>query len=108
MNGLVKQCYSNWEYGKCRLSDDIKGWGCKLLTCLPEEIPTSIYEKAKLFARVYGMAKNMGITECSHFREACIDETLDDDKMLKDMVLVNMPTRADLLSEEMEMFYNYL
>lgn len=100
MNELVKRCSERRVNGNCRLSGELKGWGCKFLTCLPDEVPSSLREKALLFAKVYSYAKNSGVTSCKYFHETDIEEALENDEMLKQMVLLNQPLRADLLSEE--------
>lgn len=100
MKQMIKNCSDSWHVGKCRLSKELKGWGCKLLTCLPDDVPTSMQDKAALFCRVYSYAENSGVTSCSHFCESDIDDALEDREMLAQMVLLNQPLRADLLSEE--------
>lgn len=106
MNELIKQCSENRIIGGCRLSHSLKGWGCKLLTCLPDEVPLSQHDKAILFAKVYSYAKNSGVTSCKYFHETSIDEALDNEEMLNKMVLLNQPLRTDLLSENLIEMYN--
>ena len=103
MTELVRKCSCRWEGGKCRLSSalagwgcklltcmannvtalyiapvSLSGWGCKLLTCMPETVPHTDKEKAKLFAEVYQYADKVGVLECPHYDETAIDRTLDD------------------------------
>lgn len=104
MKQMIKDCSRNWYEGKCQLSNELKGWGCRLLTCLPEEMPISVNEKASLFCKVYSYAENSGVTACCHFRESDIDAALDNDEMMRQMILLNQPLRADLLSEEIETY----
>lgn len=106
MNELVKRCAENCIQDECRLSHSLKGWGCKLLTCLPDEVPVSLHDKAMLFAKVYSYAKNSGVTSCKFFRETSIDDALDNEEMLSQMVLLNQPLRTDLLSENLMEMYN--
>ena len=67
MTELVRKCSCRWEGGKCRLSSALEGWGCKLLTCMPETVPHTDKEKAKLFAEVYQYADKVGVLECPHY-----------------------------------------
>lgn len=106
MRMMVNRCCESWYKDKCRLSDELKGWGCRLLTCLPDEMPMSTHDKAILFSKVYSLAVNTGVTTCPHFCELDIDKSLNDDEMLSQMVLLNQPLRADLLSEQFGEFYN--
>lgn len=102
MTELVRKCSCRWEGGKCRLSSALEGWGCKLLTCMPETVPHTDKEKAKLFAEVYQYADKIGILECPHYDETTIDRTLDDAAQLASMVHLGCPTRAELLSDFIE------
>lgn len=106
MNELIKRCSENRSKDGCRLSHELKGWGCKLLTCLPDEVPVSLHDKAMLFAKVYSYAKNSGVTSCKYFQESDIDKAMDDELMLGQMVLLNQPLRTDLLSEKFIEMYN--
>ena len=106
MGKMVELCSADWHQGKCRLSKDIEGWGCKLLTCLPDEIPVSKKERDLMFSKVYSYAENIGVTKCKHFCPAIIETSLKDDEMMGQMTLLNQPTRADLLSEIFEEIYN--
>lgn len=108
MNTRIEKCASCWYDGKCRLSSEVLGWGCRLLTILPEYLPTTEHEKGRLFSKVYGMAQQLGVLKCPHYDELTIDRTLADDSMLSDMVLMNQPLRADLLSEIFEYKHNCL
>jgi len=100
------KCGESWYKGKCRFSDEVKGWGCRLLTCIPDEVPISVREKADLFCKVYSLAKSSGITSCKYFCESDIDKALDNEEMLGQMVLLKLHLRADLLSEQFDKIYN--
>lgn len=102
MGKMVDLCSANWHNGKCRLSKELKGWGCRLLTCLPDEVPVSYQDKAVLFSKVYAYAVNSGVTNCKHFCESDIDKALDNEEELSQMVLLNQPLRADLVAEYIE------
>ena len=100
MEERVRQCSESWHDGKCCLCHDLKGWGCKLITFLPDEVPNSEHDKGRLFAKVYTAAKAIGVLECPHYNELTIDRTLDDTQQLAQMVNISNATRAELLSEE--------
>lgn len=99
MKELVRKCCSNWRDGQCRLSAALEGWGCRLLTCMPESIPHTEREKARLFSRVYRHAEDMGVLECQHYDEHTIDRTLGNEAELRRMVDFGCPTQAELLSD---------
>lgn len=99
MTELVRKCSCSWEGGKCRLSSALEGWGCRLLTCMPESVPHTEREKAKLFANVYRYAEKVGVLECPHYDETVIDHTIDDTAQIAQMVHLGCPTRTDLLSD---------
>lgn len=99
MNELVKECCEGWHEEKCRLSDDVRGWGCRLMTCLPDAMPKTEHDRKVLFHRVYTYAQENGILECPHYREAVIDEVIDTPSLMAEMVAVEHPSRAVLLSE---------
>jgi hypothetical protein len=108
MEERVKQCCKTWHDGHCRLCQDIKGWGCRLLTFLPDEAPVSDHDKGLLFSKVYRSAKSIGVLDCPHYDELDIDRAVEDDEMMRQMVLLNAPLRADLLSDEICDFSNPL
>ncbi len=99
MTELVRKCCSSWEDGKCRLSSALEGWGCRLLTCMPEYIPNSEHDKARLFANVYQYAQKVGVLECPYYNEQTIDRTLDDAEQMAAMVVLNDPSQTELLSD---------
>ena len=99
MKELVRKCCCDWREGKCRLSSALEGWGCKLLTCLPDEMPKSDRDKARLFANVYQYAEKVGVLECPYYDEHTIDRTLDDPKQLSAMIHLECPTQTELLSD---------
>lgn len=100
MEERVRKCSASWHEGYCCLCHDVKGWGCKLLTFLPDEQPRSEHDKGRLFSKVYTAAKAIGVLDCPHFDELTIDRTLEDAPQLRQMVLLNSQVRADLLSDE--------
>lgn len=100
MEERVRQCCRSWKDGYCRFSHDVKGWGCRLLTFLPDEAPKSEHDRGLLFSKVYRAAKEIGVLECPHYNELDIDRALSNSKMMAEMVHLNSPGRADLLSEE--------
>lgn len=102
MTELVRKCSCGWEGSKCRLSSALEGWGCKLLTCMPESIPHTEREKARLFTNVYRYAEKVGVLECPHYDETAIDRTLDDAPQLASMINLGCPTQTILLSDFIE------
>ena len=99
MKELVGKCCSNWRSGQCRLSAALEGWGCRLLTCMPERVPQTDKEKAKLFSNVYRYAEAVGVLECPHYDEHTIDRTLENEAQLRKMVELEHPTQTELLSD---------
>lgn len=99
MTELVRRCSCDWREGKCRLSGALEGWGCRLLTCMPDKVPITERDKAQLFASVYQYAEKVGVLECPYYDEQTIDRTLDDPSQLSRMVLLESPTQTDLLSD---------
>ncbi len=99
MKELVKKCCCNWRDGQCRLSAALEGWGCRLLTCMPERVPQTDKEKAKLFSHVYKHAQTVGVLDCPHYDEHTIDRTLENEEELRKMVNLEHPTQTDLLSD---------
>ena len=99
MKELVRKCSCAWNGGSCRLSSALEGWGCKLITCMPDTIPTTEREKARLFAKVYRYAESVGVLECPHYDERAIDRTLDDASELREMIHLECPSQTDLLSD---------
>jgi hypothetical protein len=69
---------------------------------MPETVPHTDKEKAKLFAEVYQYADKVGVLECPYYDETTIDRTLDDAAQLASMVHLGCPTRAELLSDFIE------
>lgn len=100
MNEQVRECCAGWYDGKCRLTDDVHGWGCRLMTCLPDAMPKTEHDRKALFHRVYTFAQENGILECPHYREEVIDKAIDDPSQLREIVAVKHPSRTDLLSEK--------
>lgn len=69
---------SDW----CRLNQDCAGWGCRLLTILPAEMPVTEHDRAKLFSRVYRAAERIGVLACPFFDENKLDSMVEDDALL--------------------------
>ena len=66
----------------CRLTSECSGWGCRLLTVVPDFIPTNTDERAKLFSRVYRLAEQIGVLSCPNFKENELDSMIEDDSLL--------------------------
>ena len=66
---------------------------------MPESVPHTEREKAKLFANVYRYAEKVGVLECPHYDESVIDRTLDDTLQMASMVHLGNPSQTDLLSD---------
>ena len=80
----AKQCFSNYtgtDY--CASFRNCKGWGCRLLRCIPDKMPASEYERAKIFSAVYSEAESLGVIHCKNFNHLRIDEILEDDELLR-------------------------
>lgn len=74
----ILKCYQNrTDDSHCALSPSCKGWGCRFLTTVIEDIPETGDEKAKLFVQVYREAKQKGVLECPAYRSLFIDEVLE-------------------------------
>ncbi|GEM_PF-5676389 len=69
----------------CRLTNECPGWGCRLLTIIPDSIPTTTNERAKLFSRVYRLAERIGVLSCPNFKERALDSMVEDDSLLLSM-----------------------
>lgn len=70
----------------CHLSDSCQGWGCRLLTVLPDKIPANEQERARLFSRVYLAADRIGVLACPHFKEMELDNIVEDSSKLTEMM----------------------
>ena len=67
----------------CRLTNECSGWGCRLLTVIPNPLPTTTNERAQLFSRVYRLAERLGVLSCPHFNERALDSMVEDDSLLR-------------------------
>lgn len=105
MTELVRRCCADWHQGKCRLSDSVEGWGCRLMVCLPDIMPRNEHAKGVLFHKVYTYAEKSGVLACPHYRESIIDEVIDNPEKLRELVHLNNLSRADYLSEKFEDSY---
>ena len=108
MKPIVKQCCARWRDDEdyCQMSATEKGWGCRLLVCLPDKMHRNDRERKKLFEKVYTYPQECGVLSCPHFRESIIDEVIDDPHRLSEIVRICHRTRADLLSEDFWNKYN--
>ncbi len=78
----------------CRLTNDCRGWGCRLLTVIPTSIPSSEQERGKLFSQVYRLAETIGVLSCPYFRESELDRLVEDDALLAK--LKNLPKNLQI------------
>lgn len=78
-----RSSYSGPDY--CSSFDNCKGWGCRLLRFIPTKLPTTEYERAKLFSKVYSEAERLGVLECPFFRSTTIDDVVETDQILNDI-----------------------
>lgn len=78
----AEECFSNND-SPCYSFPDCEGWGCRLLRYIPESMPTSEYERAKIFSAVYSEAEKLGVIHCKNFNPLRIDEVLADDEQLR-------------------------
>ena len=72
------------------------------MVCLPDTMPRTQRAKGLLFHKVYTYAEKCGVLECPHYREAIIDEVIDDPRKLAELVSMGRRTRTDLLSENFD------
>ena len=80
-------CYKNFTGSDyCKSFPNCAGWGCRLLKYIPTSMPTSEYDKAKIFSVVYSEAEKLGVTHCKNFRSLMIDETLENDEQLRQIL----------------------
>lgn len=85
-NSEVKNCFAqSTGTDSCKSFHDCKGWGCKLIKVCPDKIPTTEYERAKLFSKVYSEAEKLGVLECPFFRSTTIDDVVEADQILSDI-----------------------
>lgn len=61
----------------CSMTNDCKGWGCRLIRIFPDSIPETERERGKLFSKVYTEAENLGVLECPFYRSTIIDEVVE-------------------------------
>jgi hypothetical protein len=59
------------------MTNDCKGWGCRLIRIFPDSIPETERERGKLFSKVYTEAENLGVLECPFYRSTIIDEVVE-------------------------------
>lgn len=69
--------------GYCKSFPTCKGWGCRLLRLVPTSMPTSEYERAKIFSAVYSEAEKLGVINCKFFNSMRIEEVLENDEQLR-------------------------
>lgn len=70
----------------CRLTEECPGWGCRLLTVIPDSVPATTQERGRLFSRVYRLAEQLGVLSCPHFDERQLDSMVEDDSLLLSMI----------------------
>lgn len=70
----------------CSLSPDCIGWGCRLLTIVPDHIPANEYERGKLFSKVYSEAETIGVLECPFYKSTIIDDVVENPTELQKIV----------------------
>ena len=83
-NNEVEKCCAHCtgsEY--CHSFQNVKGWGCRLLKFIPKTMPTTEYERAKIFSAVYSDAEKLGVIQCQNFNPLRIDEVLEDMDQLR-------------------------
>ena len=71
------------DSGYCKSFPTCKGWGCRLLRLVPKSMPTTEYERAKIFSAVYSEAEKLGVINCKNFDSIRIDEVLESDEQLR-------------------------
>ena len=77
-------CFSKCKgYDYCKSFDSCKGWGCRLLRLIPTSMPTTEFERAKIFSAVYSEAEKLGVINCKNFDSMRIDEVLESDEQLR-------------------------
>lgn len=80
----AKTCSDNFAGSDyCNSFPTCKGWGCRLLRFIPKSIPTTEYERAKIFSAVYSEAEKLGVINCENFNPLRIDEVLESDEQLR-------------------------
>lgn len=79
----AQNCFSNCKGADyCKSFKTCKGWGCRLLRHIPKSMPTTEYERAKIFSAVYSEAEKLGVIHCKNFNPLRIDEVLENDEQL--------------------------
>ena len=61
----------------CSMTNDCKGWGCRLIRIFPASIPETERERGKLFSKVYTEAENLGVLDCPFYHSTIIDEVVE-------------------------------
>lgn len=83
-NSKAHICFSECtDNDHCSSFEQCKGWGCRLLKYIPDSLPKSEREKAKIFSAVYSQAENLGVIHCKNFNSLRIEEVLDDEDQLR-------------------------
>lgn len=86
-NSKAHNCFSECEgIDYCFSFGELRGWGCRLLKFVPESLPTTEREKAKVFSAVYSRAEQLGVIHCKNFDSLRIEEVLDDDAQLRAII----------------------
>lgn len=93
-------CNKRTSESWCRLNDECVGWGCRLLLCIPNKLPTTEKERASLFSKVYEQAEKSGILKCPYYDELAIDRAVEDKEILRSICSLKSGIQTCLLSEE--------
>lgn len=84
----LNECLENWNGNEyCFSFKNCRGWGCRFLTIIPDAIPKSEHERAKLFSKVYRQAELLGVTACKKFVPTRIDEVVDNPTEVANIML---------------------
>lgn len=66
----------------CGLNSECKGWGCRLLTVVPTNIPKDDDERGALFSKVFRTAERIGVLQCPFFHEEELDSLVENEEHL--------------------------
>lgn len=86
-NTEAKQCSQEWagpDY--CKSFPDCRGWGCQLIRIRPDKLPATERDRGKLFSKVYAQAEIIGVLDCPHYRQAIIDEVVENPSELTELM----------------------
>lgn len=83
----------------CKLSSECLGWGCRHILVIPNKVPTTELERAKLFSKVYKLIERTGIKDCPFFDETYIDQVLESPTKISEIIAASLHFQTVLLSE---------